>query len=97
MSFLNATALSRSLKRKPPVWRPEACQRAGAAELALRNLSSNAGFSDVTRLVLRMEAHLAEESRALFEGDVLEDGTKIRLFVAEDGKSSIVCEREERH
>ena len=64
-----------------------------AAELALRNLSSNAGFSDVTRLVLRMEAHLAEESRALFEGDVLEDGTKIRLFVDEDGKSSIVCEK----
>ena len=30
-----------------------------AVDIALRNLSVNAGFTDVTRLVLRMESRLA--------------------------------------
>lgn len=64
-----------------------------AAEIALRNLSVNAGFTDVTRLILRMETHLANQSEALFSGEALDGETRIRLLVDSLGKSSIICEK----
>ena len=52
-----------------PAFREEclASEDAMAIHVALRNLSTNAGFSDSMRLTLRMESKLAEDSRELFE------------------------------
>ncbi len=66
-----------------------------AVELALRNLSVNAGFTDVMRLTLRMETKLTEDLEAYLEWKPLgESGAQIRLFVDETGKSALLCQRD---
>ena len=64
-----------------------------AAELALRNLSVNAGFTDVTRLVLRMEGKLAEQSQHYFDWQPVED-VELRIAVDESGKSALTCRKD---
>lgn len=64
-----------------------------AVEIAMRNLSVAAGFTDVTRLTLRMETKLAETLRAYFEWGALDEETEIRIFVDENGKSSLECRK----
>ena len=59
-----------------------------AAEIALQNLAMNAGFADVTRLTLRMETKLLDDSRVFFEGITIDD-TCFRLVVDEDGKCEL--------
>ena len=61
-----------------------------AAEIAMSNLATNAGYSDVTRLTLRMEAKLIADIRYLFEEKEIED-VKVRLLVDEMGKTDISC------
>ena len=57
-----------------------------AAEIALGNLSVNAGFTDVTRLTLRMEGKLMEQSKEYFDWQPVEE-IELMLFVDENGKS----------
>ncbi len=64
-----------------------------AVEISMQNLSINAGFSDVTRLTLRMETKLIEDNRDLFDGTEI-DGVKISLDVDEAGKVSVICEKD---
>ncbi len=64
-----------------------------AAEIALVNLSIRAGFSDVTRLTLRMETKLTEEFAPYMEWTALED-VELRLSVDEQGKSGLVCRKD---
>ncbi len=64
-----------------------------AVELALQNLSVNAGFTDVTRLTLRMESKLTESFGSYFEWQTLEGEISLKLFVDETGKSSLLCEK----
>lgn len=59
-----------------------------AAELALQNLSVNAGFTDVTRLTLRMENRLLEEIWDCFEWKTLGD-MEFKIQVDETGKSTL--------
>lgn len=63
-----------------------------AVEIALRNLSVNAGFTDVTRLTLRMEGKLMEQSRKYFDwkeaGDIA-----LRIEVDENGVSALKCKK----
>ena len=54
-------------------------------ELALRNLSVNAGFTDVTRLTLRMEGKLVEQSAAYFDWQPVEE-IELMVAVDENGK-----------
>ncbi|MDE6592357.1 MAG: DUF4132 domain-containing protein [Oscillospiraceae bacterium] len=61
-----------------------------AVEIAMQNLSINAGFSDVTRLTLKMETKLTSDSKELFEEKQLDDVT-VRLFTDESGKTEIIC------
>lgn len=61
-----------------------------AVEIAMENLAANAGYSDVTRLTLRMETKMMEEVRDLFEDTVIED-ISVRLQVEGDGKTEICC------
>ena len=63
-----------------------------AVEIALRNLSVNAGFTDVTRLVLRMEGKLVEQSAAYFDWLPLED-VELMISVDEAGKSTLKCRK----
>lgn len=64
-----------------------------ATEIALCNLSVNAGFTDVTRLTLRMEAKLAEQSEKCFEWQSV-GGLELRVQVDEEGKSALLCRKD---
>lgn len=63
-----------------------------AVELALRNLSVNAGFTDVTRLTLRMEGKLVEQSAAYFNWQTVEE-IELMVAVDENGKSALKCRK----
>lgn len=63
-----------------------------AVEIALRNLSVNAGYSDVTRLTLRMETKLVEILSDYFKWKTIEE-IELKLSVDETGKSSILCQK----
>ena len=77
-----------------------------AVDLALRNLSVNAGFTDVTRLTLRMENKLVETMEAYFGWKSLDEGegkasasgemVQVRVFVDENGKSALQCRKGEK-
>lgn len=64
-----------------------------AAEIALRNLSVNAGFTDVTRLTLRMESKLAEQSAEYFDWQAADD-IELMISVDENGRSSLKCRKD---
>lgn len=66
-----------------------------AVEIALNNLSVNAGFTDVTRLILRMEGKLTELSSAYFDWQPVEE-VELMICVDENGKSSLSCRKEGR-
>lgn len=63
-----------------------------AVEIAMSNLAMNAGYSDVTRLTLRMESKLIDDSRELFEDKEIEE-IVVRLHVDEKGKTEILCSK----
>lgn len=64
-----------------------------AADIALVNMSVHAGFSDVTRLTLRMESRLAAEFAPMMEWTPVED-VEICLQVDESGKAEILCRKQ---
>lgn len=66
-----------------------------AAQIALQNLSVNAGFTDVTRLVLRMEGKLTEISSAYFDWQPV-DEIELMVSVDECGRSSLKCRKNGR-
>ena len=61
-----------------------------AVEAALRNLATNAGFSDTMRLTLRMETQLVEENAELFTDHTVMEWT-FRLAVDELGNADVLC------
>lgn len=63
-----------------------------ASECALVNLSKNAGFSDVSRLTLRMETKLFENVKPLLDWNDI-DEIRLKLEIDEDGKTEILCEK----
>lgn len=63
-----------------------------AAQIALVNLSVHAGFSDVTRLILKMESRLAEEFAPFLEWRAVDD-VEVCLTVDESGRSAILCRK----
>ncbi len=64
-----------------------------AVEIALRNLSVNAGFTDVMRLTLRMEGKLAEQSSEFFEWRAVGE-IELMVLVDENGKSALQCRKD---
>lgn len=64
-----------------------------ASQIALQNLSVNAGFTDVTRLVLRMEGKLVEQSQSYFDWQPVEE-IELKISVDENGKSSLNCRKD---
>lgn len=63
-----------------------------AADCALRNLATNAGFEDVSRLTLRMEAALFENIKPMLEWNEI-DEIKLKIELDENGKAEILCEK----
>ena len=63
-----------------------------AVEIAMSNLAMNAGYSDVTRLTLRMETKLIDDIRELFEDKEIED-VILRLNVSDEGKAEIIRQK----
>ena len=61
-----------------------------AVEAALRNLATNAGFSDTMRLTLRMETKLVEENSDLFSDHPVQEWV-FRLEVDNQGSAEILC------
>ena len=61
-----------------------------AVEAALRNLATNAGFSDTMRLTLRMETQLVEENADLFTDHQVAEWV-FRLEVDDQGSAEILC------
>lgn len=70
-----------------------AASEGNAAEMALKNLATNAGYADTMRLTLRMEAKVAEDSRAFMEEQTI-DGVSFAVAVDENGKSSLRISKE---
>lgn len=64
-----------------------------AADLALRNLSVKAGFSDPSRLTLRMETRLSMEADAFLAWMDLDGDTRIRVEVDQAGTARLACEK----
>lgn len=65
---------------------------ARAVEISLQNLSLNAGYQDVTRLILKMEGLEYEARKAYFEPHQVEE-LLVWLSVAENGKCELICEK----
>lgn len=63
-----------------------------ASDCALQNLAKNAGFSDVSRLTLRMETKLFEDIKPLLEWNEVED-IRLRIQIDGNGKAQIKCEK----
>lgn len=61
-----------------------------AVETALRNLATNAGFSDTMRLTLRMETKLVEDNRELFEEKQVGEWS-FQLLIDDQGTAEIRC------
>jgi len=59
-------------------------------EAALRNLATNAGFSDTMRLTLRMETKLVEDNRELFDEKQVGEWV-FRLLIDGQGTADIQC------
>lgn len=66
-----------------------------AAEIALKNLSVNAGFTDVMRLTLRMEGKLTEQSGEFFDWRTVGE-IELMVSVDECGKSTLQCKKDGR-
>ena len=64
-----------------------------AVETALRNLATNAGFSDTMRLTLRMETKLVENNRDLFAEKQIGEWN-FRLQIDPLGNPEILCSKD---
>lgn len=82
--------LQQFLKESKKFGSQRAASEKKAVETAMQNLSINAGYPDVTRLTLRMETKLIDDSRELFEEKEIEN-IVFRLAVDEAGKADIIC------
>ncbi len=60
-----------------------------AVDMALKNLATKSGFSDVTRLTLAMETELVKAYSKFFDGYEVE-GVNIKLSISETGQTEIV-------
>lgn len=64
-----------------------------ACEIALKNLATNAGYSDTVRLTLRMETKMVDDNRELFEEQII-DGISLKLEIDEGGKAKIAVKKD---
>uniref|UniRef100_UPI00405611F4 DUF5724 domain-containing protein n=1 Tax=Acetatifactor sp. TaxID=1872090 RepID=UPI00405611F4 len=63
-----------------------------AAEMALRNLATKAGYADITRLTLAMETELVKTYAAYFEWQQTGE-VRVKIAVDELGSAELLCEK----
>lgn len=68
-----------------------------ACDMAMRNLATNAGFNDVTRLTLAMETELVESLKGFFEWKELGDSVSVRIQIGADGKPDVLAKKGEKN
>lgn len=61
-----------------------------AVEMAHKNLAINARYSDSIRLTLRMKTKVIDDSRVLFEEQII-DGASFKISLDENGKVTLVA------
>ena len=83
------------LKESKQFGSQRAASESKAVEMALRNLATNAGYSDTMRLTLRMEAKIIDDHRALLEEQSIEDVT-VRISLDNTGKAKLVCSKDDK-
>ena len=64
-----------------------------SVDMAMQNLATRAGYTDVTRLTLNMETKLVEELMGYFEWQTVED-VQLKIEAAEEGKLAVVCQKD---
>jgi len=64
-----------------------------AFDVAMKNLATNAGYSDTMRLTLRMETKVIDDSRKLLEEHIV-DGVALRVIIGEDGKAELSASKD---
>lgn len=64
-----------------------------ASEMALKNLATNAGYSDTMRLTLRMETKMIDDSRTLLDEQLI-DGVSFKITIDENGKAVLVTSKD---
>lgn len=84
--------LQKFLKESKQFGAQRRASEAKAFEISLENLSRNAGYSDVIRLVWSMETALINEMKQYFEPKVIEE-TTVFIKIDEFGKTKIVFEK----
>ena len=84
--------LQKFLKESKQFGAQRRASEAKAFEISLENLSRNAGYSDVIRLVWSMETALINEIKQYFEPKVIEE-TTVFIKIDEFGKTKIVFEK----
>lgn len=85
--------LTRFLKESKQFGAQRSASEKKAVEIAMQNLAACAGYADVTRLTMRMESRLIDDSRGLFEDKQIED-VVVRLDVSDAGQTGIVCTKD---
>jgi len=66
-----------------------------ACDMAMKNLATNAGYQDVTRLVLAMETKMVENYKNVFNPHVIGD-VAVRLSVNSYGKVDLECIKKDK-
>lgn len=82
--------LQRFLKESKKFGQQRAASEKRVVDIAMQNLATRAGYADVLRLTLRMEAKLIDDSRELFDDKEIDD-VVVRLDISEPGKPKAVC------
>ena len=66
-----------------------------AVQTALKNLSVNAGYADVTRLTLNVESRMASLYAPYLEWKPVDD-VEVKIEIDGDGKSAVLCRKGEK-
>lgn len=85
--------LQKFLKASKQFGAQRRASEAKSVAMAMQNLATRTGYTDVTRLTLNMETKLVEEIKGYFEWQPLED-VQLRIEVAEEGKPTVVCQKD---
>ena len=85
--------LQQFLKESKKFGSQRSASEKAAVGIAMQNLATNAGYADVTRLTLRMETKLIDDSRDLFKDKTIE-GVTVKLVVDEHGKTEIAVTKD---
>lgn len=85
--------LQQFLKESKKFGSQRSASEKAAVGIAMQDLATNAGYADVTRLTLRMETKLIDDSRDLFKDKTIE-GVTVKLVVDEHGKIEIAVTKD---